>query len=202
MFTGIVTDVGAVTDIEAHGDGLRLVIDTSYPPETIGIGASIACSGICLTVTTLSPSARGSRFTADVSGETVAVTTIARWAPGSRINLERSLKLGDEMGGHMVSGHVDGVARLVGRRDEASASRLRFRAPDRLARFIAQKGSVALDGTSLTVNEVTDTFAVTLIPHTLQVTTWGQCPVGTEVNLEVDLFARYIARMADIAGSG
>ncbi|MEM7695194.1 MAG: riboflavin synthase [Pseudomonadota bacterium] len=202
MFTGIITDVGTVTSLDAEGDGFRFAIECAYPAADIAVGASIACSGVCLTATTVVPAPRGSRFTADVSPETADVTTAAAWAPGTRLNLERSLKLGDEMGGHMVSGHVDGRATLVSRADSPAGSVLWFKPPEKLARFIAPKGSVALDGTSLTVNAVEEAFSVTLIPHTLAVTTWGTAAVGTVVNIEVDLFARYIARMADMQGTG
>ncbi|MDQ0471557.1 riboflavin synthase [Labrys wisconsinensis] len=204
MFTGIITEVGEVVSIEDHGTVKRLAIACGYPIDSIPIGASIANAGICLTVTTLA--ARGNTatvFTVDASSETVDRTTLGDWQPGRRINLERALRIGDELGGHIVSGHVDGVAEIVSREDRDGTARFVFRAPGPLARFIAEKGSVALDGTSLTVNGVDgDTFSVTLIPHTLAVTTWGQAQPGDRVNIEVDTMARYAARLADTRDAG
>lgn len=198
MFTGIITDVGRVLSVEKRGD-LRARIATGYDIDGIEIGASIACSGICLTVVALGRQPEP-WFDVDISAETVAKTALGRtpWAPGARLNLERALKVGDELGGHIVSGHVDGVAEVIGITAEGDSTRVRFRAPAALARFIAPKGSVALNGTSLTVNEVEGTeFGVNLIPHTQAVTTWGDVAVGDAVNLEIDTLARYVARMQD-----
>ena len=194
MFTGIITDIGEVV----ARDGGRFTIACRYPAESIAIGASIACAGCCLTVTDIRSHNDGrTSFGVDVSNETLAVTTLNRWQPGTRINLERSLKLGDELGGHMVSGHVDGLARILSIKPDGESVRFTFEVPPHLARFVAPKGSVALDGTSLTVNEVSaNTFGVNLIPHTLAVTTWGAAKPGDAVNFEVDLMARYVARLA------
>ena len=200
MFTGIVTDMGEVLAVEQQGD-LRARIATSYPVDTIDIGASIACNGVCLTVIATGTTPRG-WFDVDISAETVSKTNIGRngWAPGKRINLERALKVGDELGGHIVSGHVDGVATIIEMHDEGDSTRFTFRAPKELAGFIAPKGSVALNGTSLTVNEVNGTdFGVNIIPHTKEVTTWGGAAVGDAVNLEIDTLARYVARLRDWA---
>jgi riboflavin synthase len=196
MFTGIVTDVGEVRALTRMGD-LRARIATRYDTATIEIGASIACDGVCLTATALGED----WFEVDISAETVSKTNIGDWAEGRRINLERALKVGDELGGHIVSGHVDGVAEVVGLRDEGDSTRITFRAPDALARFIAPKGSVALNGTSLTVNEVDGVeFGVNLIPHTKTVTNWGSVAVGDRINLEIDTLARYVARLQDWQG--
>jgi riboflavin synthase len=196
MFTGIVTDVGEVLKVDRAGD-LHARIATSYDPATIDIGASIACDGVCLTVVALGSDPRP-WFDVTISGETVSKTNVGGWTPGTRVNLERALRLGDELGGHIVSGHVDGVAEVLSVRDEGESTRIRFRAPRPLARFIAPKGSVALDGTSLTVNEVEgDEFGVNLIPHTKEVTTWGRIRAGDTVNLEIDTLARYVARLAE-----
>jgi riboflavin synthase len=215
MFTGIVDDLGEVVDVEEKAEGLRrLTIACGYDPDTIDVGASIACSGICLTVvaggrenqTTL-PRLRGregsgSWFAVDTAAETLRLTTAGTWRRGTRLNLERALRLGDELGGHLVSGHVDGVAELVARDDFVDMARLSLRVPAELARFIAPKGSVALDGVSLTVNEVDgDGFSVLLIPHTLKVTTLGALAIGARLNLEVDLMARYAARLLEAAQS-
>ncbi len=198
MFTGIITDIGMVESVERAGGGLRLAIDSAYDPASIAIGASICCAGVCLTATTVAPGPRGAVFTVDVSPETMDKATIGRWLVGTRINLERSLRAGDELGGHIVTGHVDGRAELLERIEEEGGCVLRFRPPASLLPLIAAKGSVALDGTSLTVNEATDTFTVALIPHTLAVTTWGERVPGEEVNIEVDPLARYVARLADM----
>lgn len=198
MFTGIVSDIGEVTSVEAAGGGLTLVIDSAYDPASIAIGASISCAGVCLTATSVEPSARGAAFTVDASPETMDKTTIRRWREGTRLNLERALRAGDELGGHIVTGHVDGRAEIVERHDEAEMCVLRFRPPAALLPLIATKGSVALDGTSLTVNEASDTFTVALIPHTLAVTTWSDRVPGEDVNIEVDPLARYVARLADM----
>lgn len=199
MFTGIITDRGEVAAADRRADGARFAIACGYPAESIAIGASIACAGACLTVTGIEHGADGrTLFTVDVSNETLARTTLGEWAVGTVINLERSLTLGDELGGHLVTGHVDGVAGIAARSDDGGTSRLDFVAPESLARFIAEKGSVALDGTSLTVNGVDGArFWATLIPHTMQVTTWGARRPGDRVNLEVDLLARYVARLAE-----
>lgn len=194
MFTGIITDIGEVV---AREDG-RFSIRSSYAADTIRIGASIACEGCCLTVTAVEPDGKGSRFSVDTSNETRSKTTIDAWQPGRRINLERSLAAGDELGGHIVTGHVDGVARIVEIHADGESRRFTFEAPEHLALYIAPKGSVALDGTSLTVNEVASSrFGVNMIPHTLTVTTWGAKTAGQLVNLEVDVFARYVARLLE-----
>lgn len=202
MFTGIITDIGAVLEVDQRGD-LRAKIGCSFPANSIDIGASIACDGVCLTVIDRGEQGNGGAwFDVDISGETVAMTNIGRheWTPGRRINLERALKVGDELGGHIVSGHVDGVAEIVGMVDEGDSTRVTFRAPDSLARFVAPKGSVALNGTSLTVNEVDGCdFGVNFIPHTKTATTWGTMAVGDGVNLEIDTLARYVARLQDWA---
>src|SRR5258707_8201482 len=189
MFTGIVSDIGEVLNVEHRAEGLsRLTIGCSFDSETIAIGASIACSGPCLTVVDRGTKGNRHWFAVDAAAETLAVTTVGRWTPGTRINLERSLKIGDELGGHLVTGHVDGIAELIGREDLTDMARLAFRAPAALARFIAPKGSITLDGVSLTVNAAEgDTFSVLIIPHTLQVTTFGALKTGDGVNLEVDL---------------
>lgn len=197
MFTGIITDIGHVRAVRMQGD-LRARIGCNYDMEGVEIGASIACDGVCLTVIAKGRDAAGSWFDVEVSAETIARTNIppGGWAEGKRLNLERALRLGDELGGHIVLGHVDGVAAVVGLRDEGDSLRVRFHAPGGLARFIAQKGSVTLNGTSLTVNEVEgDEFGVNLIPHTRQVTTWGEVAMGDRINLEIDTLARYVARL-------
>lgn len=194
MFTGIITDLGEVV---SH-DGGRFKVRSAYAAASIEIGASIACDGVCLTVTTVEPDRDGSVFSVDVSNESLSKTTLGEWTAGRRINLERALRAGDELGGHIVSGHVDGLARIVDIRTDGESRRFTFEAPEHLAIYIAPKGSVALDGTSLTVNEVSDTrFGVNIIPHTLTVTTWGAKSSGQHVNLEVDQFARYMARLLE-----
>lgn len=198
MFTGIVTDIGEVSACEPAGVGVRLAIDSAYASETIALGASIACAGVCLTVTSVTPIAGGSRFTVDATAETLDKTTVGAWAVGTRLNLERALRAGDELGGHLVSGHVDGRATIVERRDEDGMCVMRFAPPRELLPLIATKGSVALDGASLTVNDAADTFTVALIPHTLAVTTFGDRREGDAVNIEVDTLARYVARLADM----
>lgn len=200
MFTGIVTDMGTIERLEARGD-LRVRIRSAYAAQGIALGASIACDGVCLTVIDRGPDGQGSWFDVDVSAETVSRTNIRSgldpWAPGVRVNLERALRLGDELGGHIVSGHVDGIAEVVGMDPDGDSTRFLFRAPEPLARFVAPKGSVALNGTSLTVNEVDGaTFGVNIIPHTRTHTTWGQARVGSLVNIEIDTLARYVARLA------
>jgi riboflavin synthase len=201
MFTGIITDIGRVAAVTERDQGVGLRIETAWDPAGIDIGASIACSGVCLTVTALPTDGDNSRwFEVETWEEALRLTSIGTWAAGTRINLERSLKIGDELGGHMVSGHVDGQAEIIAITDEGEARRFTLRAPEPLSRFIAPKGSVALDGTSLTVNAVNDTdFDVLLIRHSLMVTTWGERKVGDLVNLEVDQMARYAARLAETA---
>jgi riboflavin synthase len=196
MFTGIITDVGEVLTLENRGD-LRARIGTDYDISGIDIGASIASDGVCLTVVAKGTNPRG-WYDVDISAETVSKTALGAWAVGKRVNLERALKVGDELGGHIVSGHVDGVATIVEMVDEGDSTRVTLEAPDDLGRFIAPKGSVALNGTSLTVNEVDGArFGINFIPHTKSVTTWGDAKVGDPVNLEVDTMARYVARLRD-----
>ncbi len=198
MFTGIVTDVGTLESRSQLLEGLRLRISTAYDPKTIAIGASIACSGTCLTVVALPDGESNARwFEVEAWEEALRLTTIGSWTKGKPVNLERALKVGDELGGHIVSGHVDGMAEIIEMIEEGQATRFRIRAPKELAKFIAPKGSIALDGTSLTVNKVEqDVFDVLIIRHTLQVTTWGINKVGDKLNLEVDTMARYAARLA------
>lgn len=204
MFTGVVTDVGTVAEVSSLPEGRRLRIQTAYDPETIAIGASIACAGVCLTVTALPEHGANQRwFEVEAWEEALRLTTLADWREGVHINLERALKIGDELGGHIVSGHVDGTAEIVARVEEGDAARFVLEAPRDLARFIAPKGSVALDGTSLTVNKVEGTrFDVLLIHHSLAVTTWGERQVGDRVNIEIDTMARYAARLAQAAAEG
>lgn len=191
MFTGIITDVGQVRAIEPGGD-TRLVIATAYDTGGIAIGASIACSGSCLTVIETGPD----WFAVQASAETLAHTTLGGWQVGTPVNLERALALGDELGGHLVTGHVDGVARIESRTPEGDSVRLTVAAPPDLARFVAPKGSVCLDGVSLTVNEVDgERFGVNIVPHTQQMTTFREADAGTPVNMEIDLLARYVARL-------
>ena len=198
MFTGIITDIGQVLELEQAGD-LRARIATAYDPAGIDIGASIACDGVCLTVIALGRTPQN-WFDVQISAETLSKTTLDGWQTGRRINLERALRVGDELGGHIVSGHVDGVAEVVAMRSEGDSTRVTFRAPEALAGFIAPKGSVALNGTSLTVNEVEGTdFGINFIPHTQKATTWGGVAVGDRVNIEVDTMARYVARLRDWA---
>jgi riboflavin synthase len=199
MFTGIVSDIGEVIAVEPRAESLaRLTIACSYDPDTIGIGASIACSGVCLTAAARGWDGARAWFAADAAAETLRVTTVGRWQRGTRINLERALKVGDELGGHIVTGHVDGLAVVTTRENLTDMARIAFRVPAELARFIARKGSVAIDGVSLTANEVLrDTFSVMIIPHTLAVTTLQALGVGKEANLEVDLMARYAARLSE-----
>lgn len=195
MFTGIITDIGKVTQVEMRGD-MRARIACDYDMAGVDMGASIACDGVCLTVVDKGPD----WFDVDISAETISKTNIDThgWHEGRALNLERALRVGDELGGHIVSGHVDGTAVIEEMHDEGDSTRITFRAPHELARFIAPKGSVSLNGTSLTVNEVDgDRFGVNLIPHTQQVTTWGSAKVGDRVNLEIDTLARYVARLAE-----
>ena len=196
MFTGIVTDIGRVLVLDQQGD-LRARIGTGYDVAGIDIGASIACNGVCLTVIALGRDPQN-WFDVQISAETVGATNVSGWAVGKRLNLERALKVGDELGGHIVSGHVDGVAEVVALRDEGDSTSVTFRAPEALARFIAPKGSVALDGTSLTVNEVAGhDFGINFIPHTETATTLGDVAVGDLINIEIDTMARYVARLQD-----
>jgi riboflavin synthase len=199
MFSGIVTGLGEILEVDRKSDGLRrLVVACDYDPDSIALGASIACSGICLTV--VERGARGDRpfFSVDAAAETLRLTTAGHWRRGTRINLERSLRVGDEIGGHLVSGHVDGIAELVSRDDFLDSASFTLRVPAALSRLIAVKGSVALDGVSLTVNKVDgDMFSVLIIPHTLQVTTFGKLDAGARLNLEVDQLARYVARLLE-----
>lgn len=199
MFTGIVTDIGEVVAVEPRAEGLaRLKIACGYDPDTIDIGASIACSGVCLTVVGRGRDGNRGWFAVDAAAETLRVTTIGGWRQGTRVNLERALKIGDELGGHLVAGHADGLALVLAREQLTDMAQLTFRAPAELARFIAPKGSVALDGVSLTVNAVAgEAFSVLIIPHTLAVTTLAALGVGDGVNLEVDQMARYAARLME-----
>lgn len=200
MFTGLVTDVGTIEHVEAS-DTLRTVrIRSHYPAAGIALGASIACGGPCLTAVSVEPRDDGSLFAVDIGAETLARTNAASWVQGMRLNLERSLRVGDELGGHIVTGHIDGLADILSIEPFDGMSRFVLRAPSAYLRFIAEKGSVCLDGTSLTVNGVADdTFTALLIPHTLRVTTWGDRQVGDRLNLEVDLMARYAARLSQAA---
>lgn len=194
MFTGLIADVGRVRAREGAPDSARFEVETDFPVAGIAIGASIACSGACLTVVE-----KGEGwFAVDVSAETMDKTTLGDWRAGRRVNLERAMKLGDELGGHIVSGHVDGVAEIVARAADGAATRFTIRPPAELLRFIAPKGSVTLDGVSLTVNEVGfDSFGVCIIPHTAAMTTFGELKPGDRVNLEVDMLARYVARLLE-----
>jgi riboflavin synthase len=195
MFTGIITDVGEVVAIERRGD-TRFSIASQYDHRGIAIGASIACAGCCLTVIATDETS----CAVQASAETLSKTTLSSWKIGTRINLERPLRVGDEFGGHIVSGHVDGVGDIISIVPEGDSQRFRFRVPSALARFIAPKGSVALDGTSLTINEVEGCeFGVNIIPHTLKVTTWGTARPGDRVNVEIDMLARYVARLAEFS---
>ena len=194
MFTGIVTDVGQVRQIEKKGD-THIVLATHYDMDKIPVGASIACAGVCLTVVDKGDS-KDRWFAVTASGETLSKTTLGGWKPGTDVNLELPLKVGDELGGHIVSGHVDGLAELLRIAPEGESVRMTFEAPKGLSRFIAEKGSVALDGISLTVNEVDGArFGINVIPHTLSVTTFGKLKPGAKVNLEIDTIARYVARL-------
>lgn len=212
MFTGIISDVGEIVSVEEfQGTLRRLRIHSHYDPATIQLGASIACGGPCLTVVAFGELPDGAWFEVDAAAETLALTTVGDWRVGTRVNLERALKIGDELGGHIVTGHIDGIAQLE-ERDEVTAqegeswgqtARFTLRAPRELAAFIAAKGSVTLDGTSLTVNTVDgDLFSVLLIPHTLDITTWGGRRAGDRINIEVDLMARYAARLAEARAAG
>jgi riboflavin synthase len=194
LFTGIIADIGELIGREVG----RFAIRSRFAPDSIAVGASIACDGCCLTVTTVRAVGSGSAFTVDVSNETLSKTTLGTWEPGRRLNLERALRAGDELGGHIVSGHVDGVARVVDVRPDGQSRRIDLEVPGALARFVSPKGSVALNGTSLTVNEVDGSrFGVNLIPLTLTQTTWGSRKPGDDVNIEIDVFARYAARLME-----
>ena len=196
MFTGIVTDMGEILSLRQEGD-LNARIATSYDVDGIDIGASIACDGVCLTVIATGRDPKP-WFDVQISAESVSKTNLGTWAVGRRVNLERALKVGDELGGHIVSGHVDGLAKVTKVNDEGDSTRVTLTAPPDLARFIASKGSVTLNGTSLTVNEVNgNAFGINFIPHTKAVTTWGRVAVGDDVNLEIDTLARYVARLAE-----
>lgn len=193
MFTGIITDIGTVRAITRAGD-TRFEITTAYDLSTVDMGASIACNGCCLTVIEKGPD----WFAIQASAETLSKTTLGGWRQGTRVNLERAMKIGDELGGHIVSGHVDGLGEIVSITPDGDSKRFRFRVPHELARFIAPKGSVAVDGTSLTVNEVEgNVFGVNIIPHTQAVTTWGSMAEGQRVNIEIDMLARYVARLTE-----
>jgi riboflavin synthase len=191
VFTGLISDVGVVRSVSGNGDS-RIVIGANYDMSTVAMGASIACDGACLTVVEKGSSS----FAVDVSAETLSCTTLGDWTADTRVNLERSLRIGEELGGHLVLGHVDGVAAVIDRRTDGDSIRFEFEAPADCARFIAQKGSVTLNGASLTVNDVDGArFGVNIIPHTAEVTTFGALQAGCRVNLEVDLLARYVARL-------
>jgi len=196
MFTGIITDVGAIREISQNGD-TRIILNTSFDTETIDIGASIACSGVCLTVVD-----KGDDwFAIDASAETLSCSNLGDWVKGSPVNLERALKVGDELGGHIVTGHVDGVGEILSLTSEGESKRLCFSVPDHLAKYIAEKGSITINGVSLTVNDVVDSkdkatfFEINIIPHTQQKTTFSQAKMGDKVNLEIDVLARYVARI-------
>jgi len=196
MFTGIISNVGKVVRVVERNDVRRISIATAYDAAAIAIGASISCAGVCLTVVSVEPANDGAVFDVEAAPETLALTNAQAWQVGTRVNLERALRVGDELGGHIVAGHVDGLAEIVDREDLGETTRFTFRLPHDLARYIASKGSVSLDGTSLTVNGVDgDRFDCLLIPHTLKVTTWGERRRGDRVHLEVDTVARYVARL-------
>ena len=204
MFTGIVTDIGTIERVERRGD-TRVVVATAYDTATIDLGASIACSGVCLTVVDKSAAGEPGWFAVDVSGETLDRTAGAQWQEGRRLNLERAMKLGDELGGHIVTGHVDGVATVKGVCPEGDSLRIGFTAPESVAPYVAPKGSITIDGVSLTVNDVADgpdgtDFAINLIPHTRAMTTLGALAEGNAVNIEIDVLARYLHRMETYRG--
>ncbi|WP_298421196.1 riboflavin synthase [Rhodoblastus sp.] len=204
MFTGLISDVGTLLSVEPRGDLRRLKVASHYPHDSLVLGASVAHNGVCMTLVGFGPRAEADGYITwhevDAAAETLAVTTASSWAQGDRINLERALRVGDELGGHMVSGHVDGVAEIVSRRDFDNMAHFEIEAPKNLAKFIAEKGSVALDGASLTVNKVEKTrFTILLIPHTLEMTNWGGRRAGDRINIEVDTMARYAARLVEAA---
>ncbi|WP_210483108.1 riboflavin synthase [Microvirga antarctica] len=210
MFTGLVTDVGRVSAVSEGTSLRRIRIESTYDPASIALGASIACGGPCLTVVDVQRHGNGCWFEVDAAAETLDRTTVLEWQEGTRVNLERSLKIGDELGGHLVTGHIDGVATIIAREAVTAGdnpwgptARFDIKVPPQIAQFIAEKGSVCLDGTSLTVNTVdNDCFSVLIIPHTLSVTTWGERKAGDRLNIEVDLMARYAARLADARNAG
>jgi riboflavin synthase len=202
MFTGIITDVGTIRSAEQRGD-LRLVIDTAYDTATVAMGASIACSGACMTVVDKGPG----WFAIDMSSESVSCTAPGMWVAGSKLNLERAMKIGDELGGHIVTGHVDGIGDVLGVCPEGDSRRIGIRVPDNIAPYVAPKGSITVDGVSLTVNDVRDAedgthFSVNIIPHTAAMTTLGGLAAGSHVNLEIDILARYLARMQTRLSAG
>lgn len=204
MFTGIITDIGTIASVETRGD-TRIVVKTAYDMATIDLGASIACSGVCLTVIDKSGVGAPGWFAADVSGETISRTAQGQWTVGRRLNLERALKIGDELGGHIVTGHVDGIGEVVAVVPEGGSHRVEIRCPSDIAPFIAAKGSVTVDGVSLTVNSVSDQpagalFGLNIIPHTWAVTAFADMAVGNAVNLEIDVLARYLSRMRESLG--
>ncbi len=204
MFTGLITDIGTLLSVEPRGALKRLKLASHYPADSLVLGASVAHNGVCMTLVGFGARREGDDFVSwhevDAAAETLAVTTAGDWKPGDRINLERALRIGDELGGHMVSGHVDGVATIVGRKDFDGMAHFDIEAPKTLAKFVAEKGSVALDGTSLTVNKVSGTtFTILLIPHTLEKTNFGGRKAGDRINLEVDTMARYAARLTEAA---
>jgi riboflavin synthase len=203
MFTGIISDIGELLEATREGELVRFRVGAAYDPASIALGASIACDGVCLTVTHVEPCGEGAAFSVDAGPETLGLTTVGLWRAGRRINLERALKIGDELGGHLVLGHVDGLTKIVARDEGADTVRFALDAPPELAKFVAPKGSVCLDGTSLTVNTVEGVrFSVHLIPHTLSETVWSERRVGDAVNLEVDMMARYAARLAEAGRAG
>lgn len=198
MFTGIITDLGRVRRVERRGGDARFEFATAYDMDTVAIGASIACNGVCLTVIAKGGGRGEGWFAVDASAETLSKTTLGTWDEGTAVNFERALAVGDELGGHIVSGHVDGVATVVAVEPFGESVRYTFEAPQALKKYVAPKGSVALDGVSLTVNEVDDArFGINVIPHTQQVTTFGGYKVGSKVNMEIDMLARYVARLMD-----
>ena len=203
MFTGIITDIGTIERIEKRGD-LRIVVASGYDMGTVDLGASIACSGVCLTVVDKAPAGQPGWFAVDVSGESVSRTAPAMWSEGARLNLERALKVGDELGGHIVTGHVDGVGEIVSVAPEGDSRRIEIAAPQALASYLAAKGSITIDGVSLTVNDVADQpdgqvhFAINIIPHTASLTTLGALTPSDRVNLEIDILARYLGRMEQL----
>ena len=199
MFTGIITDIGTIASVTTLAD-TRVVVRSGYDPATIDLGASIACSGVCLTVIDKGSDADGHWFAVDVSGETISRTADRQWIEGRRLNLERAMKLGDELGGHIVTGHVDGIGEIVSVVEEGGSKRIRIAAGPEIAPFVAVKGSITLDGVSLTINEVEDeagsvTIGVNIIPHTGEVTTIGALAAGESINIEIDVLARYLGRM-------
>lgn len=203
MFTGLISDIGTVLEVSDLVSGKRVRIQSAYDPDTIAMGASIACDGPCLTVVALERTSDGCIFDVEASVETLERTALGDWKEGTRINLERSLKAGDELGGHFVSGHVDGVGRISAVEPEGDMMRFDVEIPADLIKFVAVKGSIALAGTSLTVNAVKGcTVSLLLIPHSLEVTTWGSMVKGSRINVEIDMLARYAARLLEVSGQG